>query len=365
MAESRVQGVVVCLGIFAVMALSNAIVPVLPEFAETSAWQGAIYAAYFFGAFVSTLPGGVLTDRYGTSPVLRSGLFMTVISGILLFVAASPVLMVFLRAFEGIGAGLFVAAALAYVNSRTDHVRMSGYYMAMLNLGLVASLLLSGWLAVFFSSSVVAIGLFTVFTIIALAGSAAIGWPVISPPEKRETSRVYLFIRTNPWLWYSAVVLVGITGVASSLYPDFSDGTPDIVGFWIASMSIATIGTVLVASRFRLISGRVIFWSALLMAGAVLLIPVSPVSFVILGALAGIVMIAQMAFLAQVPGHQGLLMGLFSTSSYLGMAVLPLLAGFIADSAGFLMAFAFAAILGVTVAIATVGVLGRSSETSA
>jgi len=156
MAESRVQGVVVCLGIFAVMALSNAIVPVLPEFAETSAWQGAIYAAYFFGAFVSTLPGGVLTDRYGTSPVLRSGLFMTVISGILLFVAASPVLMVFLRAFEGIGAGLFVAAALAYVNSRTDHVRMSGYYMAMLNLGLVASLLLSGWLAVFFSSSVVA-----------------------------------------------------------------------------------------------------------------------------------------------------------------------------------------------------------------
>jgi len=76
-------------------------------------------------------------------------------------------------------------------------------------------------------------------------------------------------------------------------------------------------------------------------------------------------MIAQMAFLAQVPGHQGLLMGLFSTSSYLGMAVLPLLAGFIADSAGFLVAFAFAAILGVTVAIATVGVMGISSETPA
>ncbi len=360
MAESRVQSAVVCLGIFAVMALSNAIVPVLPAFAGTSSWQGAVYAAYFFGAFVSTLPGGLLSDRYGTSPVMRTGLVLTVISGALLFIAASPLTVVLLRAFEGIGAGLFVAAALAYVNSRTDHVRMSGYYMAMLNLGLVTGLLLSGWLAVSFSSPALGIGLFTVCTLVALLGSAAVTWPVVSPSEKRGRVPVFLFVRSNLWLWYSAVVLVGITGVASSLYPDFSKSPPDLVGFWIASMSIATIGTVLIASRFRIFSGRVIFWSALLMAGAVFLIPATPVAFVVLGALAGIVMIAQMAFLAQVPGHQGLLMGLFSTASYLGMAILPFLAGLIADSAGFLMAFAFAAVMGVTVALTLIGVTQRS-----
>ena len=44
-------------GIFAVMALSNAIVPVLPHYAGESAVQGAIYAAYFLGAFVTTLIG--------------------------------------------------------------------------------------------------------------------------------------------------------------------------------------------------------------------------------------------------------------------------------------------------------------------
>jgi MFS family permease len=76
MAASKVYLAIVCLGIFAVMALSNAIVPVLPAFAGQSAWQGAIYAAYFFGAFVSTLPGGMLADRQGTAPVIRAGFLL-------------------------------------------------------------------------------------------------------------------------------------------------------------------------------------------------------------------------------------------------------------------------------------------------
>jgi hypothetical protein len=38
-------------GIFSMMALSNAIVPVLPAYAGSSSLQGAIYAAYFLGAF--------------------------------------------------------------------------------------------------------------------------------------------------------------------------------------------------------------------------------------------------------------------------------------------------------------------------
>ena len=46
-----------------------------------------------------------------------------------------------------------------------------------------------------------------------------------------------------------------------------------------------------------------------------------------IGALAGIVMIAQMAFLAGIKEHQGIAMGLFSTTSYLGMAALPFIAG--------------------------------------
>lgn len=60
-------------------------------------------------------------------------------------------------------------------------------------------------------------------------------------------------------------------------------------------------------------------------------------------------MIAQMAFLARVREHQGTAMGLFTTASYLGMAVLPFIAGVVADMAGFFVAFSVTAIMAATV----------------
>ena len=80
------------------------------------------------------------------APVIRVGLLMTVAAGILLFFTTSPVIVIVMRGCEGIGAGLFVAAALSYVNSRGDHTRVSGYYMAMLNLGLVLGLMFPAFL---------------------------------------------------------------------------------------------------------------------------------------------------------------------------------------------------------------------------
>ena len=111
MAEPKTPVAILCLGVFAAMALSNAIVPVLPAFANDPVWQSAVYAAYFFGAFISTLPGGIAADRYGRSHVIRAGLIITTISGALLFVAATPFLAVVLRGIEGVGAGLFVAVS--------------------------------------------------------------------------------------------------------------------------------------------------------------------------------------------------------------------------------------------------------------
>ncbi len=51
-----------------------------------SAVQGTIYAAYFLGAFATTLLGGILSDRYGRVPLVRLGLGITVTSGLLLSV---------------------------------------------------------------------------------------------------------------------------------------------------------------------------------------------------------------------------------------------------------------------------------------
>ena len=44
------------LGAFAAMALSNAVVPVLNSIAPDPGMQGAVYSAYFLGAFLMVFP---------------------------------------------------------------------------------------------------------------------------------------------------------------------------------------------------------------------------------------------------------------------------------------------------------------------
>jgi MFS family permease len=335
-------------GIFAVMALSNAIVPVLPVYAEGSALQGIIYSAYFLGAFATTLLGGILSDRYGRGPVLRSGLVITVASGLLLSFLTSPVPVIAVRLLEGVGAGFFVAASMSWVNSLPDHERMSGYYMASLNAGLVIGLIVAGWLASHMPDPATGILLFTGLAVI----PAVAGFFVreVSAGTPQGDHRVLPVLLSDfRWLWYSSIILVGITGVVTSLYPKFSGYSSESVGVWISLMSVATILAVLAASRLSLAPVRTIRWSAALMVVAVMVSYYSPLGFVIIGTLAGFVMISQMAYLAGVKNHQGTTMGLFSTTSYLGMGTLPVIAGVVADSTGFFAAFVVTAFCAVTV----------------
>lgn len=339
-------------GIFLLMALSNAIVPVLPAYAGSSSMQGAIYAAYFLGAFLSTLPAGMLSDRFGRLPLIRLGLVVTVASGVILIVSPAPYLVLAARFIEGIGAGCFIAAAMSFVNSRPDHERMSGYYMAFLNAGLVTGLVLAGWLAL--RSGFPAAGIL-LFGLLALVPACISFFLADDGQRAAPVSQdvIRSLMRDYRWLWFSSVILVGTTGVVSSLYPKFSGASSENLGFWIAGMSIATIGAVLAASRASLPPLPAIRGSAVVMAAGVMFAFFSPWGFAVLGFMAGIVMIAQMSLLAGVQEHQGAVMGLFSTTSYLGMTVLPFVAGLVADAAGFFPAFCitafFAALVFLTI----------------
>ncbi|NLD57175.1 MAG: MFS transporter [Methanomicrobiales archaeon] len=340
-------------GIFAVMALSNAIVPVLPYYGTGSSIHGLIYAAYFLGAFLTTLPAGILSDRFGRTPLIRLGLAITVISGLFLALNTGTYMVLAARLAEGIGAGLFVAAALSWVNADRDHVRLSGWLMASMNAGLVAGLLVSGWLATYLPVPVGGILVFSLAASLPALAAFLVEEPsavVLRIPE----GTVFRFLIQFRWLWFSSVILIGITGVLTSLYPRFSGAPSDLVGLWTAGMSVATIIAVLVYSRTRLSPVPVIRTVAVLFGIAVFISYVTPAGFLLIGALAGIVMIAQMAFLAGVQEFQGVIMGLFSTMSYLGMALLPAIAGLVADGAGFFAAFFLAALCAGTVAV-TIG----------
>lgn len=220
--------------------------------------------------------------------------------------------------------------------------------MALLNAGLVIGLVFSGWLADQISAHSAGILVFAGLSLIPACASFFIHEKSALTSPRNHNALVSL-MKEYRWLWYSAVILIGITGVVTSLYPKFSGYTPESVGIWLSLMSIATIAGVLVASRLSLPPVLTIRWSATLMVISVMVSYFSPLGFVMVGIIAGFVMIAQMSFLAQVKDYQGVAMGLFSTTSYLGMAALPFVAGLIADSTGFFYAFCATALCAGTV----------------
>ena len=338
-------------GIFVVMALSNAVVPVLPGFAEGATMQGAVYAAYFLGAFIMVLPAGMASDHLGRVPLIHAGLFLTVASGALILLFPSGLPLLLFRAVEGIGAGLFLSAALAWANSHPSAGRVSGYVMAAQNLGLVAGLLAAGWLDAVFDSHLAGIASFTALAIPALVMSAAIRESNHAGFVEADLS---LIARNYFWLFTTAAVLVGMTGMVAALYPGYTGGDPSLLALQLATVNIATVIAVLVVPRLDLRPAPTIRASSLLMAGAVAASYATPYALPVVGALAGVIIVAVLAFLAETGIRQGVMIGLFNTATYAGFTVLPALAGAIAGEFGFLAAFLLPAGLAAAMA-ATIG----------
>ncbi len=349
----------VFLGVFSVMALSNAVVPVLPGYSPDSAVQGAIYAAYFFGALLFVLPSGILADRWGELPLVGTGLLVTIFSGFLLAVSTDPVAVVGLRFLEGAGAGLFITAALSLVNVQPDHVRLTGIFMALLNIGLMAGLGATGWAVAFSGRPDAGLLIFSVLSVVPLVAMVFLRRESGRTPGTTESPAAVFrgvghIFRQYFWLWLSALVLIGVTGVVTSLYPGFSGESPELVGLELAAMNGATVVAVLVSSRVNLPPVPTIRIAALLEAGSIVLTFFTPWGFLALGAFAGVVMIAQLAFLAQSGERQGSFMGLFNVASYGGMALLPFVSGVIAAIGGYPLAFLVATVAGAAMAV-TVG----------
>lgn len=353
------QRLTLLLGIYATMALSNAIVPVLPAFAEAAVWlQGAIYSAYFLGAFVTVLPAGILSDRIGKVPLIRIGLICTSISGLIIIFFPSALPVFIARSLEGIGAGLFVAAALSWVNSQVDHRQLSGYFIASLNLGLVTGLLGTGWLDSLMGPTGGTV-LFTGISVIPLLFSISIRETAAIVQKKGNLS---LILRSYVWLYASAVVLVGATGVVTALYPEYTGASAAALSIQIGTMHTATIVTSLIAPRLMLLPVRTIRFAAVTMAIAVLACFFTPfigflaimAGFAVIGGAAGFAINAQLAFLAGTGFQQGGVTGLFNTSTYAGLTLLPFIASVVAQLTDFFSAFLVTALLTLAMAV-TIG----------
>lgn len=339
-----------CTAVFALMALSNAVVPVLDQFAEGAELQGLIFSGYFFGAMLTVLPAGLASERYGRLRLMQIGIVGSCLAGLAIALLPSPPVVSVARVLEGVATGLFVSASLAYVNSRQDHGRLSGLYMASLNGGLLVGLVLTGVL-------VQASGLRTagviVFTVLAIASIALVRGS--GGVDGRETidpiPRLVPVLRHYRWLFYATVVMFGAGGAVTGLYPGFSSADPGLLGVQISLQNIATIVAILVVSRLSAEPVPMIRWSALAMAVAVAASFYSPYAFIVIGAAAGAVQIGQLAFLARTGEPQGVVVGVFTTASYAGMAVLPVLAATVARSFGYAAAFGLIVLVSLSVVV--------------
>lgn len=339
-----------CAAVFALMALSNAVVPVLDTFAEGPILQGLIFSGYFFGAMLTVLPAGLASERFGRLRLMRIGIACSCVAGLAIAFLPSPPVVAVARVAEGVATGLFVSASLAFVNSRQDNGRLSGLYMASLNAGLLVGLVGTGVL-------VQVTGLRTagviVFAVMSVATFALIGGrdtldraTVINP-----LPRLVPVLRRYRWLFYATVVIFGAGGAVTGLYPDFSSANPGLLGVQIALQNIATIVAILAVSRLPADPVRMIQASALVMGAAVALSFISPFGFVAIGAAAGAVQIGQLVFLGRTGEPQGVVVGVFNTAAYAGMAVLPVIAALVARSFGYTAAFGLIVLISLSVAL--------------
>ncbi|WP_440951300.1 MFS transporter [Methanosphaerula subterraneus] len=344
------QRLTLCIAVFTVMALSNAIVPVLPLFASEATMQGLLYSAYFVGALCTVLPGGILCERFGRVPLIHWGLLLSLVSGALMILVPVPMVFAGARLLEGVGAGLFISAAMAWVNSQPDHAPLSGKFMASINAGLIAGLIVTGLIPEQYAYHTIpgSFVLFTLMLAVVLVLSAVVR-EVACPLSPREPIAGALF--SHWWLYVSAFLLIGATGAVTAIYPEFTGGSADLLGIQIALQNVATIVAVLVASRFRLDPIPTIQVGSVVLGLSVLLCYLTPAGFAVMGAAAGVVTIAQMAFLAETSTGQGVTMGLYNSASYAGMSLLPAISGAVFQYLGSVPAFLVVAGL---VAIVTV-----------
>lgn len=343
-----------CATVFLLMALSNAVVPVLDTFADEAALQGVIFSGYFFGAMLTVLPAGLASERFGRLRLMQIGIAGSAAAGLAIaLMPAAPVIVAIARVAEGVATGLFVSASLAYVNSRQDRGRLAGLYMASLNAGLLVGLVATGALVEISGVPTAGAILFTVLAAVSLV--LVRGRDGTShPPGVDPLPRLLPVLRTYRWLFYATVVMFGAGGAVTGMYPGFSSEDPGLLSVQIALQNIATIIAVLAVSRMQADPVRTIRASALAMAGAVALSFLSPYGFALIGAAAGAVQIGQLAFLARTGEPQGVVVGVFNTASYAGMAVLPVMAAVVEQAFGYAAAFGLVVVVSISVAL-TIG----------
>jgi MFS family permease len=342
--------------VFAIMGLSNAVIPILPELAAHyhSTYgefaSSLLFSGYFLGALTTMLPFGILSDRLGNLRLIGLGIIFTVISGLIIFFSGNLWILIISRFIEGAACGAFFPAAYSTLSSCKDPGRCLGEFTFFTNAALASGALLSGIFADIFLKGAVLI-----FTVTALLSGIPLLYRLreLIDPKKEENNDLLpgpdslkthfkhsfrevagLISRRNSGIWLSSFLLNGAGGVLIAYYPDYSLGILSKIqlGSAIASLYVCAMVTSLLIGHFSVNEKTVIrIGLAFSVFGAFFAVKYPFLGFSSLGGGSGIAMVGFALAVARMDADRGLSMGLFNTTIYAGLSLLPIATGLLTE----------------------------------
>ncbi|KKH46234.1 MFS transporter [Methanosarcina sp. 1.H.A.2.2] len=341
------------IAVFAIMGLSNAVIPILPELAARyhSTYgefaSSLLFSGYFLGALATMLPFGILADRFENFRLIGLGIILTAISGLIILFSENLWVLLISRFMEGSACGAFFPAAFSTLSKCKDPGRCMGEFTFLFNAGLASGALFSGLLADIYLKGAILIFTFMALLsvipllprhreLINLKGTGGKSDLLPGPGSLKDHFKhsfgevAGLLNRHNSGIWLSSFLLNGAIGVLIAYYPDYSFGvlTKAQLGSAIASLYICAMITSLLVGRFRVKEKTIIriglSFSAL---GALFAIKYPFLGFSSLGGGSGIAMVGFALAVTRMDADKGLAMGLFNTTIYAGLSLLPIAAG--------------------------------------
>jgi len=350
--------------VFAIQGLSNSVIPILPELAGLgngdSAASNLLFSGYFIGALLALLPFGILADRIGNLKIIVFGVFLTMISGLVIFFSDNLWTLGIFRFLEGIGCGAFFPAAFSMISGFEDSQRSLGEFNFLLNAGLASGVFFSGILAGIGVKT--AIGIFTLLTGISFIFLLPEAGKLMSLDKRSrrvplQSSNSHTEIQKTPSvlfeleyylkkasgtilkssfgkIWKISVILYGTTGLLTANYPDYSAGflTKPELGLAISASYFAAMISSLIAGRIN-VNYKSIVKAGIILTGAGILlsIKVPLIAFSLIGAGGGIAVVGLITATAKI-SSSGFAMGLFNTGIYAGLGLGPIFGSLFLES---------------------------------
>lgn len=341
----------VYLTVFLTTGLSTAVVPVLPEIAAVGhGGRGALsasllFSGYYIGALLTMIPFGMLSDRYDHLKLVLLSILLNLASGLMLLLSDSITILVAARLAGGLACGAFFPVAYVILADYDARSRYLGEFNFLLNAGLASGAALAGYMAAWHIR-----GSILLFTILAALNLLIF---IVVPDRTPKKVRVKTWDKEKVTIlgiaghfvnssyiriWVISFLIFGISGLLNSHYANYSQDTlsKTMLGLAIAAMYMSAMFTNIIVGRLG------IHYSSLIRAGVtaaacgMLLTFLQPLAgFALIGMGSGLAMLGLPVAVANTNIDRGLAMGMFNTSTYAGMGLMPLIAGLFISSIGF------------------------------